>query len=1221
MGFFDDIGDSNNEMNSGGFFDDIGGDTSLNSGGGFFDDIGTVDSTPTMNNTTKPTIKKKKELTGYQKFDKNLGGFLPWSTKPIDLSEISGSDILNFGKNVGKDLINLPLKFNDAVAEGVTFGGSEKLFDYLTSKLGDDAIKSREEEKKNLESKSFVGNVTEGVGELAGSLIPISKLDKGAELILKKFGQKPATTFAGKVGQAMKRDAIAGAGYGAIDETIAGGDFGDIVGSAIGDAALFGGLGGVLKGVGEWKSLKKPPAPDSIQLNSPESFNEKISWESKTEEPKTWSQKVDNYLTNFVDKFRPAYNLDKDLTNEIRNNIEKDFENGVITRVEADKRQKEFYKIFDRDGLSDADNSFYKQLRLFSGTPESANNFINKSLKPIIDDVQKAGYTVEELAQYSLAKHVKDVNKTLGKDGNPIKSGFTDAEADAIINKYASPEMDLAQQRLVEYNQKLLTNLRDAEIITGDTYEGLIKKYPNYVPLFRDMFDGEKLGVDNLAYNIETNAIANIGKAIYDLKGSGRKVINPLENIIKNTHKISTVTEKNKIMRYFDNRSDYIDLLEKTGKVKRVPKGKESSYPNTVYYYKDDYKIRYNPSTGREEYVLDSLGNRIDEVKKYYVSVSDDLYKMLKDLDAEHSNTLMSNLAKMASTLRAGATLNPAFFVRNPIRDLFSAYVFSKSGFKFFKDWYTGFSEALGKGGDTKLNNYIPDVFTFFVPNSIKNKLYNSKLNINVYKGKGLYDKFLENYGGYGSIISYDRDLQRQAIRELSGTNTLDTRIKDLANDGTVKDYFIFPFRELDIKLLDKLRSYSEITELSTKIGEFNAAKRAGVSDLEAAYRSRDLMDFARSGNITKEINKVISFFNASIQGSSRAYRSFTEDGRFIFNEIKNGQVTGIKSGLKLMNNTSYGKATKAITGFTVAVYLSQKVLANEQQKKVIADSPNWLKSTFWLIPIPGTDTIARIPKPFDLGIIFANIPEKFLNHYFDKQPNAFKNFGIDSVMQLIPSLMITGLMPIIEGMSNYSFFRQGDIIPKREQMLQSKDQFDINTSETAKEIAGILNPIVKNTPIKNFGSPRIIENTIQGYTAGLGKLATDVIDKGLQTTGVVEEKNKPAKKVSELPIINAFTVNTASTGQSMQDLYDLKDKLTKSKNSAKLNKESFKDIGKLSFINSQTDLISNINKQIRDVQNNKKLNPELKRKRMDVLNNKRNDIAIRTMKRLNTWK
>jgi len=1353
---------------------------STNSGGGG----GIFSNSPTFSQERPVIQPKKNELSTYQKFDQHMGGFLPWGTKPIDLSEISGSDILNFGKNVGKDLINLPGIINNAGRQAMTFGQYNKITDWLDEKLGMEGLSKEYREKQ--ESKSFLGDLGKGFGYLGGSLVPIEGIGKGVGWGLTKLGQKPATTFAGKVGQTIKKDAIAGGIYGGID---AGLNDENILKGVLTDAALFGGLGGVLKGAAEWKSLKNannsPPRPLTLE----DSFNEKISWKGKSEEPKTFKEKIDEKLTGFVDRFRPAQNMDKDYINERIKYENEQFEKGNKTRVDADERI-EYYKSFlGKDGLLDADKSFYKQLRLFSGTPEKVNNIIETNLKPIIQDVEKTGYTVEEFAQYSLAKHVKDVNKTFGKDKKLINSGFSDAEADAIILKYQSPEMELAHQKLVKYNQDLLEYLADSELITRDTLEYLKTKFPNYTPLFRDMLDGELNGIDNLAQNINNNAIANIGKTIFSLKGSSKKVINPIENIYKNTFKIITNAEKNKVMK---NLNSYLGELGDTLKVKKVPIGEESKYPNTVFYHEIGEKLKsdpnfvpkyidnpahvpskipdpanpgkmipnpayekkwvknpayepkeikdpanpgkmipnpkhipkwtvnpkYQPSkipdpanpgnyiknplyqkkkikdpANKGQYIdnpayekklipnpayikmmmenpkyvprmipdpidparmvhnpayekkyfldpthkrgmvydLDANGDPIYTSNKNYLSVSDDLYKMLKDLDAEQSNTLMKGLAKFASALRAGATLNPAFIIRNPFRDHFSAYVYSKSGYKFWTDWFRGLSEVIGKDKqEVKIGDYIPDFLTFYVPKSLKEKMYNSSINKTLYQAKGYYNEFLKNNGGYGSIISYDRDFQAQAIRELSSGNNFDARIKDLANSEGKWDWLKFPFRELDINVLQKLRNYSEITELSTKLGEYGAARRIGVSKMEAAYRARDVMDFARAGYITKELNKIISFINAGVQGASRAYRTFSEDGRFIYNEVKNanGRVNKIRTAGKELYGSSYGRATKALTSMTVAVFLAQKVIANDTQKKIINDAPDWLKSTFWLVPMPhipgGKDnnTIVRIPKPFDISIPFANLPERFLNKYFNDNPKAFEGFASDSILQLIPPMMISGLTPIIEGMTNFSFFRKGDIIPAREQNLMSKDQYDINTSETAKEIAGVINPLVKNIPLlKNFGSPRIIDNTIQGYTAGLGKLGTQIIDKTLETTGAIDAKNKPDKKFSELPVVDAFTVNTASTGQSMQDLYSTKEKLTKEKNSAKLNKEPFKSNGKLNYINSQTALISNINKQIRTIRENKNLSPEVKRKRMDILNNRRNDISIRAMKRLNSWR
>ena len=64
-------------------------------------------------------------------------------------------------------------------------------------------------------------------------------------------------------------------------------------------------------------------------------------------------------------------------------------------------------------------------------------------------------------------------------------------------------------------------------------------------------------------------------------------------------------------------------------------------------------------------------------------------------------------------------------------------------------------------------------------------------------------------------------------------------------------------------------------TEAASRIGIFDAAKKEGVSDTEAAYRALDLVDFSRSGsNATMRwFVQVVPFMNARIQGLDKVYR------------------------------------------------------------------------------------------------------------------------------------------------------------------------------------------------------------------------------------------------------------------------------------------------------------------------------------------------------------
>ena len=88
---------------------------------------------------------------------------------------------------------------------------------------------------------------------------------------------------------------------------------------------------------------------------------------------------------------------------------------------------------------------------------------------------------------------------------------------------------------------------------------------------------------------------------------------------------------------------------------------------------------------------------------------------------------------------------------------------------------------------------------------------------------------------------------------------------------------------------------------------------------------------------------------------------------------------------------------------------------------------------------------------------------------------------------------MFSGLLPIVEGMANYSFFRQAPIIPEREKNINYQDQYDIYTSDVAKLVAAGFG----KTPLAdtNFASPRTVDYVLKSSTAGLGTYALDAVD------------------------------------------------------------------------------------------------------------------------------
>jgi hypothetical protein len=724
--------------------------------------------------------------------------------------------------------------------------------------------------------------------------------------------------------------------------------------------------------------------------------------------------------------------------------------------------------------VASAENSLYKHARLFEGVSERANKIVENELKPIIQKAEKAGHNYKDLGLYAEAVHARDVNKA------GINSGFTNDEINDVIQKLGTPEMETARKELVAYNNRRLDDLVNSGRISQESADVMKQKWPNYMSLAR-AFDDNKVEFGTAL----GKSFGNVTNPIKELKGSNRKVIDPIESIIKNTFQIENSAGRNKVGLQLSKLAD--QDIESTF-VRKLNPDEAVGRKNVVNIYEGGQKVQYE--------------------------VQPEVYKAMLDMNKESSPLWIKVMSKPASILRAGATLTLEFAVRNPIRDVLNAFITSKSGFNPITDFAAG------------LGSYIKD-------------------------GK-LYNDFLTNNGGYGNVISMDRNLHKEALEEI---------IKQPASKKFTN--IINPKSWLEV-----LRTISDATESATKVGEYRAALRSGATPQEAAYRARDLMDFARAGSSIKEANKVVAFLNANIQGKSKFIRAIKENP--------------VKVSAKLFT-------TMALP--SIGIYALNNKYASEEQKATIKDAPNWLRDSFWLVAIPGTNTVS-------------NAIERFFDYTQQKDKEAFDGFITETIKEQSLPTMLTGITPIIEGMANYSFFKESPIIPQREQGLLPKDQYDIYTSEISKKIAeGIRNiPGLKNT---NFASPRIVENTIRNTTAGLGGYVLDAADKALG-------KNKPAKNTNQQPVIKAFTVNEKSTGKALDFIYSEKDRLTKERGSFELtNKDAkFPDESKYKYMNKIAKEIGGISKEIREIQNDQKLTAVQKRDKINVLADERNRIA-----------
>jgi diguanylate cyclase (GGDEF)-like protein len=158
--------------------------------------------------------------------------------------------------------------------------------------------------------------------------------------------------------------------------------------------------------------------------------------------------------------------------------------------------------------------------------------------------------------------------------------------------------------------------------------------------------------------------------------------------------------------------------------------------------------------------------------------------------------------------------------------------------------------------------------------------------------------------------------------------------------------------------------------EYSNRIAEYKSLVASGVSKREAAYAGREIStDFAMRGSndVLRYITTGVPFMNARIEGLYRLAREI-------------GELPPEERGPKLAA-TSFNFALRgmmALTLPTLALYMLNK--DDERYQEM----PDWQRDLYWVIFTgSGEDDYFFIPKPFEVGTIFATIPERSVEYMY----------------------------------------------------------------------------------------------------------------------------------------------------------------------------------------------------------------------------------------------
>lgn len=448
---------------------------------------------------------------------------------------------------------------------------------------------------------------------------------------------------------------------------------------------------------------------------------------------------------------------------------------------------------------------------LLHGTLDAKTLNINgKSLTQVLEPI-KTERDFKDFTAYATSRRAIEKHAQGKETGVPIEAAKRTVEE--LGSKY-----EVAFKELVEFENRTLQYMVDAGILSPEMANAMREMNKDYVPFYRVMEEGAAQSPNNFSTTVKN--------PFKTFKGSERKIINPIESVFLNTMNNLMIAERNIAFVRF------IEMVEQKPElfpfIKKVP-GRVSGTKITPEELSSVFDGTLKPEFADGLTVFRRNGQLISETeiaifrngKREVWEVGRDIGNSLKHINGYQQSMLIKMLGTPTRLLRAGATLDPGFMLRNLERDALGAGIFSKRGFVPLLDNFIGAFHLMKKDS--------------------------------------LYKKWVSSGAMQSMFVSMDRTYFNKDISAY-------------LTKGKLRNVVSNP--------LEMLRILSEIFESSGRIGEFKRSyyqmKREGkLTDRDiierSGFESRDItVDFAKMGTQIQGLNAISAFFNARLQGYAK---------------------------------------------------------------------------------------------------------------------------------------------------------------------------------------------------------------------------------------------------------------------------------------------------------------------------------------------------------------
>ena len=245
------------------------------------------------------------------------------------------------------------------------------------------------------------------------------------------------------------------------------------------------------------------------------------------------------------------------------------------------------------------------------------------------------------------------------------------------------PEFARYQQQVRTYIDNLMQYRVDSGLMTQENAEFLRRFYPNYVPTLRVTDGSAGAGRDR-------NAV-RVGRTVGRARGGTEQLVPLHEALGKQTMKVVREGSKNRFgQRMLD---DYIRAGESSAVNRYIQDAQE--------FDGSDFDPETLNDVSNQPLAKDKTFTVFRDGKLWELTVDDTLFDALKALspDAMESNTVTKVIRASNNLFKSLVTgYNPTFLLRNTVRDLQTAGLYTRDGRAFLRNYPRALAEIRNNG-------------------------------------------------------------------------------------------------------------------------------------------------------------------------------------------------------------------------------------------------------------------------------------------------------------------------------------------------------------------------------------------------------------------------------------------------------------------------------------------------------------------------------------------